>query len=670
MTRHSMESPLPVLPNSAVAIIEKVLPTSQRILLYGPPGSGKSTLATALAQCLTSRQQRCTCISADPGSPVFGVPGGISLAEWQTDGWQNLQLAALCTLDAGRFRLPLVSAVRKLAITQADGVLLIDGPGVVRGVAGRELLTGLVEAASIDTVLILTTAKNHIPLADELHSLGVELYMIPAAVEAIRPGKRVRARRRTQLWDNYLQNSKAHEIPLTNLNLRGIPPPREEAVAWIGRQVALQRSQDTLAMGEIVNLFDDVLTIKIPVDRIDADSLLIRDAGRNEYGLLETAEPFSATRLEFLPPSESFPSIAESGGPRIVGRVGVLDVTLVNGVFGDPLLHLRIRHKGRSLLFDLGEGSRLSARLAHQVSDVFISHAHMDHIAGFQWLMRSRLGEFPLCRLYGPPGLAKHINGFIQSILWDRIGDRGPRFEVNELHGRVLRRFQLQAGHENTEQVEETTVSNGIVLKEPGFQIRAIQLDHHTPVLAYAFEPDMEIHIRKDRLAAHELEPGPWLTVLKQAIQSEKTNQLIDLPDGTQASTGALQQDLTLISPGKKLVYATDFADTPENRERLIGFAKNAHTFFCEAAFLKADADHAERNAHLTTRACGEIAADARVSRLVAFHFSRRYATRPDDIYEELKSACDRTVIPQSMMVFNLDNSSETAKIVNSELKI
>jgi ribonuclease BN (tRNA processing enzyme) len=145
---------------------------------------------------------------------------------------------------------------------------------------------------------------------------------------------------------------------------------------------------------------------------------------------------------------------------------------------------------------------------------------------------------------------------------------------------------------------------------------------------------------------------------------------MIDLPDGTHAAAEALQKDLTLITPGKKLVYATDLADTPQNRERLVAFARYAHTFFCEATFLQADADHAERNGHLTTRACGEIATAARVGRLVTFHFSRRYTEKPKEIYEEIKSACDRVVIPQSMSVFDITAASKTEAMDNSDLKI
>mgnify|MGYP000452874486 CR=1 FL=1 len=49
----------------------------------------------------------------------------------------------------------------------------------------------------------------------------------------------------------------------------------------------------------------------------------------------------------------------------------------------------------------------MPARVAHQISDVFVSHAHFDHIGGFLWLLRSRIGVSGVCRLYGPPGLTR-----------------------------------------------------------------------------------------------------------------------------------------------------------------------------------------------------------------------------------------------------------------------
>jgi ribonuclease BN (tRNA processing enzyme) len=342
-----------------------------------------------------------------------------------------------------------------------------------------------------------------------------------------------------------------------------------------------------------------------------------------------------------------------------------VDVALVNGVFGDPLLHMRVRHQRRSLLFDLGGAERLPSRLAHQVTDVFITHAHMDHIGGFLWLLRSRLGAYPACRLYGPPGLAQHISGFIGGVLWDRVQDRGPSFEVMEYHQDHLNCFRLQAGYAEIEYLGNRLLVDDVLLKESGYRIRATMLDHHgTSVLAFALEPDIQINIRKDRLKLRNLEPGPWLNELKQHLLSENKSAIIQLPDGSTASVAALADELTLITPGKKLVYATDLADTQKNRERLIKFARHAHTLFCEASFVKADAEHALRNGHLTTQACGEIATAARVSRLVPFHFSRRYSNMPGQVYDEINDYCSRVIKPKSMAVFNIQSRAERETII------
>jgi ribonuclease BN (tRNA processing enzyme) len=328
--------------------------------------------------------------------------------------------------------------------------------------------------------------------------------------------------------------------------------------------------------------------------------------------------------MHYLPAAGLLPETASAQGPRPVGRVGGVDVALVNGLFGDPLLHLRLRHHARSLLFDLGDGSRLSARVAHQVSDVFISHAHMDHLSGFVWLLRSRIGDFPACRLYGPPGLAGNIDGLLRGFLWDRAGERAPVFEVSELHGTELWRFRLQAGRAAVELPPTTVPAEGVVHAEPGFRVRAVTLDHHTPVLAYAFEPDQEINVRKDSLQRLGLPPGAWLNELKRRFAAGAARERLSLPDGREAAVTELAEALLAVTPGKRLVYATDLADSPDNRERLIALAHNAHTLFLEAVFADADVAQARLHGHLTARACGEIAAAAGVSRLVPFHLSRR----------------------------------------------
>lgn len=633
---------------NASELLTRFLAADRRVLLCGASGTGKSTFAADLARLMFQRGCVPWCVAADPGSPAFGVPGAVALGRWTgtSEGWHTERLAALCTLDAGRFRLPLVDAVRQLAGIVSNGTLLIDAPGVVRGVAGAELLQGLVRAANVELAWVFARDPQSAPLFDELVSLGIELVWFAASAQAVRLGKRSRARRRTEQWSRFLADATEQEWALPAMAVLGTPPPRGVPSAWLGRQIAVLNGVTTVALGEVLRLTaDGRLKVRVTGTLSPPRTLLIRDALRNADGLLETAVPFAPERfgaMELPTPVRYDDALTVS--PALTGRVGSATVTLVNGVLGDPLLHVRLQHQRRSLLFDLGEGRRLSAKTAHEVSDVFISHAHLDHIGGFLWLLRSRIGELPVCRLYGPPGLAQQIDGFLRGVLWDRVGERAPRFHVTEMHGEKLLRFYLEAGKALLPEPSLAAAQKGMMYADVGFQVRAVALDHGTPVLAYAFEPSKQINVRKERLAARGLAPGAWLAELKSYVLSNVTDAPVTLPNGCREAAGDLAADLILVTEGKRLVYATDFGDTAQNRARLIELARDAHTLFCEASFVEADRDQAQRTGHLTARACGEIAAAAGVARLVPFHFSRRYAHDLSAAYEEITAVCSRVV--------------------------
>ena len=638
------------LKHSADIIISTIFTVDRRVLLFGETGIGKSTLVKELAQKLGESGRTCFCLNADPGSPSFGIPGAVCLGSWQEERWQLLHFEALCSLDAGRFRLPLVSAVKRLAGMHNTGILLVDAPGVVRGVAGAELLTGLVEAAVIDAVLVLVRKGKKVPLANELNSFHAAVYFVEAASMARCPSKRQRSRYRRRLWNIYLSKAVEKKIQLSEVILTGTPPPLDAKDEWQGRQVALLSQQHTLALGEVIGIHDTFLQVRMPATPPKGDQLLIRDASRNKKGELCSSKPFASLFFQFVPPPDVISNglYSQPTGPRPVVHVGAAVGILVNGLFGDPLLHVRLSNQKRSILFDLGEGSRLPAKIAHQITDVFISHTHFDHISGFLWLLRSRIGRLPPCRLYGPPGLSDHIEGLINGILWDRVGEWGPRFEVFELHGKALHMWDLQAGRTHKKHYGNQKVLEGILRQEALFTVRAVMLDHGTPVLAYSFEHAPQLNIRKDYLAACKLKAGPWIKKLKSHVGTGNRSAAIHLPDGTSQSAGKLADNLLLITPGEKLTYATDLADSQNNRKKLTTLAQGAHTFFCEAAFAEAEIGIASRTGHLTTRACGEIATAAGVKCLVPFHFSKRYENNSGLLYDEIRNVCPQTVVPKS----------------------
>ncbi len=321
---------------------------------------------------------------------------------------------------------------------------------------------------------------------------------------------------------------------------------------------------------------------------------------------------------------------------------------LVNDLFGDPALYVTLPWARRALLFDLGDISALSAGRLLKLTDVFVSHAHVDHFVGFDFLLRVLLGRPKALRLYGPPGFIERVDGKLRGYSWNLVDGYSLSIDVHEVHPDRIRRarFSCPQGFRR-EEVADVPMCGGLLVSEPEFRVRCVHLDHRIPCLAFAVEEPVRLNVDKARLDELGLPVGPWLMDVKRALrrgEPDETEIRIAWSDGDgrharSLALGVLRQEVVRTSAGQKLVYVTDVLDSADNRERILALAAGADIFYCEAGYPERDADRARSRYHLTTVQAGRLAADAGARRFAVFHLSPKYRDCAGDLVAEAMAA-------------------------------
>jgi len=328
-----------------------------------------------------------------------------------------------------------------------------------------------------------------------------------------------------------------------------------------------------------------------------------------------------------------------------------LHPSLVNGPDGDPAMYVDFLHERRAILFDLGEIALLPPRKILRVTDIFISHTHIDHFIGFDHFVRICLGRDKLVRLFGPAGFVDRVGHRLAAYTWNLVENYPTDFTIvaTEVHEdgtglsaefHCLRRFVREGER-------KIRLEDGILLDDPAFTVRTCFLDHRTPSLAFAIEEKQHVNIMKNRLEEAGLPVGPWLTKLKQAVvRQDDPETLVPVPlrevgavRERQMRLGELQESVVQKMRGQKIAYVTDAVYSDRNEERIVSLARDADYLFIESTFLHEEAERAAEKCHLTARQAGEMARAAGVRGVVPFHFSAKYKGEGERLEREVEEA-------------------------------
>ena len=327
---------------------------------------------------------------------------------------------------------------------------------------------------------------------------------------------------------------------------------------------------------------------------------------------------------------------------------------LVNDTFGDPGLYVDFRDERRALLFDLGDITVLPPRKLMRVSDVFVTHAHMDHFAGFDHLLRVVLGRKAGVTLFGGPDFVAQVEHKLHAYTWNVV-HRYDELVLDVCEIGIDGRGQRARFSSRTRFAREAIASfelpDDVVHDETTFRVRGRFVDHDIACLSYVIEEKAHVNVAKDRLEAIGVGVGPWLRDLKHAVLTGAPGTTpIEVQwrdrDGEHAMARTVDdlRHLVLdIASGQRIGYVTDLRYTEANVKALSELLQDVDMLFIESVFLDEDAEHGARKNHLTAGQAGHIARTVRAKAVKPFHFSPRYEGRAAEVIAEMQAAWSST---------------------------
>lgn len=321
--------------------------------------------------------------------------------------------------------------------------------------------------------------------------------------------------------------------------------------------------------------------------------------------------------------------------------------SLVNGPFDDPVLYVEFMFQKRALLFDIGNIYRLSPRHLLKISHVFVTHTHMDHFIGFDYLVRLLLGRDQTLSLYGPPGIIESVQGRLSGYNWNLVENYRYQFllRVVEIHDDYLGEVELVCRKKFAPKnpMKKIKLEGNLVYGEDQFTVRAVILDHKIPSIAYLLKERFHLNVNKEKLKKMGFRVGPWLSILKNSVYANKSdNYPIKVPvedEERECELGDLKKGILMIKPGQKIGYIMDCDHTPDNRNKIIDLMGGIDVLYIEASFLEEDKDRARKTAHLTSIEAGELARGAGVKKLEVTHFSPKYSGKEKLLMLEAQKA-------------------------------
>ena len=263
---------------------------------------------------------------------------------------------------------------------------------------------------------------------------------------------------------------------------------------------------------------------------------------------------------------------------------------------------LLVRRGAERILIDCGEGTQrqlLRAGGLSDITDVFITHLHVDHWLGLPGLLQTfnlRDRERPLT-IHGPQGLLELM--------------------------RAMRRVYGRLGFD----LDVVELAAGDAVRRDTLEIQAVNVRHR--VLAYGY------------VLVEDTRPGRFDAALAQQLGVAPGPDFGRLQRGETVAGVRPEQVVGPPREGRKIVVSGDTAPC----ETLAIAAHGADLLIHEATFGEEERERAQLTGHSTAAQAAQIAADAQVRMLALTHISARYGGR--ELREEARAIFPATELPR-----------------------
>ncbi len=302
------------------------------------------------------------------------------------------------------------------------------------------------------------------------------------------------------------------------------------------------------------------------------------------------------------------------------------------------------------LLFDCGENilKDLSLHDIKSIDYLFLSHLHIDHIAGFDYFFRRNYDrDKKPVYVFGPKDTIKIIQNRLRGFKWNLVEGVPGLWFITETDDKVSRTvlFKTTDGFSVKYPAGRNT-HNGLLINNSEFSVSVAILNHIIPSAAYCIKEKPSININKENLMSMGITPGPWLEKVRDMKADPDETIIID---NNKYKLQSLRTKLLEKREGDSISYLTDFIYNQDTKTKVKKIFSNTGVMVCESQYLSSEKEYAKKNYHLTAAQTARLAKAAKAEKLILFHISDRYRAKEyPDLIREARVIFPETYLPDN----------------------